>query len=382
MSSYKGTKLKKKMILDTYGEKTNNNNYPCKGFHLNIFQRDDDPNRVDFIYLTPEKYKTTASQLKTEDDVKSFFEILKKEDDELTCDQSLFVFKTIYSNLNETELKILRNSRKKSIIKKKSADEKYFKFLDKFLKLKAAYEKKAKKYKNGIKKNNLLTLEEKKEKIKKYKYKCLFCKRNVGTKFINKNGKLSITCGDEKEPCKLNTSATRPKFVYIPDEIENLLTLLEETKQQIIKVKLNLLFKLKPEEIVTEEFETFKRKYNDLNAKLISYQLILEEKQENESRKENFEIENLKLYTYVNLFDQNIKEYQITNKKSFLTEAIETYIKDILPIQENIRNILYKTQFIEKIATGGGMMKKSDVLYKLIQKKNTIESNQYKIPKS
>ena len=140
--SSKGTKLKKKMILTTEGEKNKSNNYPCKGFHLNIFQRDNDPNRVDFIYLTPEKYNTTASQLKTEDDVRSFFEILKKEGEEITCDQSLFIFKTIYSNLNETEQEILRNSRNKSTIKKKNNDEKYFKFLDKYLKLKAAYEKK------------------------------------------------------------------------------------------------------------------------------------------------------------------------------------------------------------------------------------------------
>ena len=82
--SSKGTKLKKKMILSVEGEKTPSNNYPCKGFHLNIFQRDDDPNRVDFIYLTPEKYKTTASQLKTEDDVRAFFEILKKEGEEIS----------------------------------------------------------------------------------------------------------------------------------------------------------------------------------------------------------------------------------------------------------------------------------------------------------
>ena len=207
------------------------------------------------------------------------------------------------------------------------------------------------------------------------------CQRRVGSKFINKNGKLTILCGDEKEPCKLNTSAIRPRFVLITDKIEELLKLLEETKQQIIKVKLNLLFKLKTEENVTEEFETFKRKYNDLNAKLISYQLILEEKQQNESRKEKLDVENLKLYTYINLFDQNIKEYKISRGKSYLTEAINTYIKDILPIQENIRNILYKTNFIEKIATGGGMMKKNEILYKLIQKKNTIDSNQYKIQK-
>ena len=378
MASLKGTKLKKKMILQTYGEKINTNNYPCKGFHLNIFQRDNDPGRVDFIYLTPEEYKTTASQLKTEDDVKAFFEILKKENKEIRCEENLFVFKTIYSNLNETELEILRNSRKKPDIIKKNNDEKYFKFLDKFLKLKAGYEKKIREYKKNIIQNNLLSFEEKKKRIKKYKYKCLGCKRNVGTNFNNKNGKISITCGDVKEPCKLNTSATRPTYLYIPDEIEKILTLLEETKQQIIKVKLNLLFKLKPEEIVTEEFETFKRKYNDLNAKLISYQLILEEKQGNESRKENFEVENLKLYTYINLFDQNIKEYQISNKKTFLKEAIEIYLKDILPIQENIRNILYEIKFIEKIAIGS----ENDILCKLIQKKNTIESNQYKIPKT
>ena len=256
--SSKGTKLKKKMILSVEGEKTPSNNYPCKGFHLNIFQRDDDPNRVDFIYLTPEKYKTTASQLKTEDDVRAFFEILKKEGEEITCDLSLFVFKTIYSNLNETEQTILRNSRKKTTVEKKNNDEKYFKFLDKYLKLKAKYEKTRRQYKKSIIKNNLLTFEEKKEKIKKYKNKCLGCKRKVGSKFINKNGKLIIMCGDETEPCKLNVSAKRPKFVLITDEIEKLLKLLEETKQRIIKVKLKLLFKLKTEENVTEEFESFK----------------------------------------------------------------------------------------------------------------------------
>ena len=379
--SLKGMKLKKKILLTNQEEKINRNNYPCKDFHLNIFQKDNDPTRVYFIYLTPEKYTSTASQLKSEEDVKSFFDILKKEQKEISCDLSLFTFKTIYSNLNETELNFLRESRKKSPIKIKN-DEKYFKFLDKYLKLKSEKEKKYKKNKKQVIKNDTLTLEEKREKIKKHKNKCLGCKRNVGNIFFNKDGKLGITCGDKEQPCKLNVSANKPKFISISKKIEDILQLLEITKQEIIKIKLDLLFQLKPEEIVTEQFETFKKKYNDLNAELISYKLLLEQNQRNEARYLKNEIEKVKLYEYIKIFKQNIKEYEITNTKTFLTEEINTYIKDILPIQENIRNILYKIIFIDKIIIGGGPMSKPIIKYKLIQKKNTIESQQFKIIKS
>ena len=56
-------KLTKKLVLQTADMLIERNNKPCKDFHLKIFQRQDDPMRVDFVYFPPEKYEKTVEKL-------------------------------------------------------------------------------------------------------------------------------------------------------------------------------------------------------------------------------------------------------------------------------------------------------------------------------
>ena len=201
------------------------------------------------------------------------------------------------------------------------------------------------KYKHKINTTPNLTLEEKRAKILQYKGKCVACKKKVGIIFINNKTEIQMKCGGG---CKLNFTLKKPQIIHIPQRLDFLSKQLEITKQQIIKTKLDLLFELKPEETVAEEFAAFKQKYNTINSEILSLETTLVKQQNIKEKSILLEIENRKLLETVKLYLDNIKEYKITNTKSFLTVAMNIYIKDILPIQENIRKLSYDTMEIEK----------------------------------
>ena len=72
-------KLTKKLVLQTADMLIERNNKPCKDFHLKIFQRKDDPMRVDFVYFPPEKYEKTVEKLQNTAQIEQFYEILENQ---------------------------------------------------------------------------------------------------------------------------------------------------------------------------------------------------------------------------------------------------------------------------------------------------------------
>ena len=105
-------KLTKKLVLQTADMLIERNNKPCKDFHLKIFQRQDDPMRVDFVYFPPEKYEKTVEKLQNTAQIEQFYEILENQGEEKPCEISKFIFKTLYSTLDKEELYILKKKQK------------------------------------------------------------------------------------------------------------------------------------------------------------------------------------------------------------------------------------------------------------------------------
>ena len=333
-------KLTKKLVLQTADMLIERNNKPCKDFHLKIFQRQDDPMRVDFVYFPPEKYEKTVEKLQNTVQIEQFYEILENQGEEKPCEISKFIFKTLYSTLDKEELYILKKSKKTSNLgrgAKKSNEglEEYLIAFHNFLKEKQKQDKKILNYKRKL--DPGLSKEEKREKIRKFRPSCCKCKKKVGNIFINKGGKLEIKCGSSDDPCTIKFKVDKPQIINLKQEIETLSNLIDKIKENIIKSKLDFLFKLKTEEVVTEEFNSLKEEYNNLNAKLISYQIQLEDQTNIEERDEQLEIENIKLQEMIKLYSDNIKEYKSSESKDSLTSAIETYINEIIPIQQKKR---------------------------------------------
>ena len=93
--------------------------------------------------------------------------------------------------------------------------------MDRYYELKHRYEKALNARKLKIKKNEDLTLKEKRALIKKIVPKCVNCGKAGGTVFEEKNGMLKAVCAS-KTPCDLNINLKRKQYENVRDlEIKN-----------------------------------------------------------------------------------------------------------------------------------------------------------------
>ena len=327
------------------------NNIPLDDFHLKIFMDETDTTKVHFRYTTPENNEITNSE---EAENYSGTQI----------NSELFIFKTLLENLTKEELELLRKSR--PIVSNEPPKDIWNKFRE-GLKLKLKHDKKKNLMKRKIKKMENLTLLEKKEKIRHYKQKCINCARKVDNIFILDNEKLQILCGDSETPCDYNFEFIKPIVINIPLTIQHLTTQINELNIKIIKLRLEILFKLSPEDIVMEEFQTLANELKKMKSEKNSLVGHLQKNQSNDERENQKNIENIKLQEYISFYKQNIKKYQAEDNSDAFKEAIEIYQNDILVLQDKIRNLSFKYVNMEK----------NEELFELIQKKNDYASEEY-----
>ena len=85
--------------------------------------------------------------------------------------------------------------------------------------------------------------------------KCYGCKRNVGMIFSGKNQKYTARCGDNTKPCDWKMILHRGENYVFRDTFEEMCKTLEETKENIIRQKMDTLFDYIPEEKSVELFK-------------------------------------------------------------------------------------------------------------------------------
>jgi hypothetical protein len=135
-----------------------------------------------------------------------------------------------------------------------------------FYKIKSEYENTNLSKKSSIINNNLLSKKEKKRLWLLEKPKCINCKNPVGTFFSVKNRKLIASCGakynfnsvKKYQPCNLDIQINLGRVSRYDEERELYNGYLRETKDKIIKTKLDLLFNLVSEDDTIKIFDKLK----------------------------------------------------------------------------------------------------------------------------
>ena len=214
--------------------------------------------------------------------------------------------------------------------------------LSDYYQLKQEYEKRWNKIKRKIK-NMDISNKEKRARLKRKKVKCIQCKQPGGTLFTNKDGVLKAVCGHKAKPCKLHIELKKGKWKLVPSEIEDAEQVLERLKKRIIETKLELLFGLEEEDGVIKRFEQIKQKYESWYAHLVDLETLLEQNYNWKEKKEKIEKDNLKLYILNEEFKEAIEEFKKSNNLTNLQEAIEIYIKQILPVEKNLEHNKYSS---------------------------------------
>jgi len=237
----------------------------------------------------------------------------------------------------------------------------YNKAIENYYTLKAKYDKAIKKAKVKIKRSNV-SVDEKRRKIANLKKKCVKCRGVGGTIFTNDGKTLVAKCSAEK-PCKLHIEIKKSKYNFLPTEIAHTKKMVNDLKQRIIRIKLDFLYDLEKEAETIAKFDKVKTLFKSYFEHLTTLETLLEKNYNWKERLNEIEAARLQLYTYNEQFKEAINDFKETDNLTSVKDAIELYVDNILPMQEDVQNNQYAQLYVD------ADNEKAEIKFKLVSNK-------------
>jgi hypothetical protein len=245
------------------------------------------------------------------------------------------------------------------------------KYLSEYYKLKSKYDEVNKKARSKIVNNAGLDMKEKRKEIQKLVPQCILCKQPGGTTFSNKFDKttntriLSARCGNLATPCNLNIKLNTGKFGLYPDGITEIEKLNNDLKNMIIDDKNKLLFGYVTTEDVLNNFETIKSYITtntvELEIYIREYYNIIDNVNDKKRLKEITE----SYFSKIKNIKTCIESFNEEDNQQFVFDAVEIYVKELVPLLKEIMNLKYKNNMV--------WFDQDTNVYHLIQEKYSIK---------
>lgn len=207
--------------------------------------------------------------------------------------------------------------------------------------LKEHYYKGLHKKQKKIKNDTTISNTKRRELLNNLTNKCVNCKREVGTSFSETNRIFKAVCGDAVNPCKLHIELQVGKKHHI-DEIINITEdIINDTKEDIIKLKMDLTYNYKTQEEIIDDFNVLKKRYIELQKKMESLIIMKSKKLDIAVRKDANDNYTNELYKLVTTVNDLIKNYEQENDPQKITEIVNIYNDNIRETIVNIRTNKY-----------------------------------------
>jgi hypothetical protein len=108
-----------------------------------------------------------------------------------------------------------------------------------------------------------LSSQQKAKRLALIKPACIVCKQEGGSIFTEADGKLKAICGNISQPCGFHIEVARGKYASLEALMNESLEEVRATKDEIIRMKLDLLFRFINEDELLEKFETIQHKLQE-----------------------------------------------------------------------------------------------------------------------
>ncbi len=262
------------------------------------------------------------------------------------------------------------------IIDENKTDDKKRKYLegvDKYYEMKDQYETSINNEKKKIIAIPNLSWKEKRLKYSELRPKCINCGRPVGSIFSCKENQdferiLSAVCGDKENPCpfniKINLAETNDLRELMKEDEENLM----EYKKSIILDKNNFLFGYITSEEAVKKFEEIREKVITSTENSQYFLTLFNVITDSSKKREELNKIQTELYTNIENIKKMMSEYEKTQNKQFVTDAVDVYIDDMIPRLKKLMNGKYAKSYVDY---------EDDGTYKLVQLPYSIEELEF-----
>ena len=260
-------------------------------------------------------------------------------------------------------------------------EEEYIKINDainEYYKLKDKYENIMKKKRKRLMDDpaiswNTLTAQQKAKRLSIIKPSCILCKQDGGTIFTEKEGRLKAICGNISQPCGLHIEVERGKYESLEKLMTDSLEDARATKDEIIRMKLDVLFQFITEEEVVEKFEGVQHKLQEQLKMYAEFRTYYLNVIDNEDIRKDTENLTRVISDKISQIKNYIREFKETDgkNKSLIDDILVIYQDDIEPAYSKIREHKYVYSQVEtnENINGGLIDMYDDGEFYLTQKK-------------
>jgi hypothetical protein len=210
--------------------------------------------------------------------------------------------------------------------------------------LKTRYEHNAADARFAMKENALsrgLGIKKATKKAKHFRPKCVNCKRNVGTVFKTREDRFLAYCGNTKDPCPLRIEIFKGEFESDDLFAEDTNKALLETKEQIIRQKMDVLFNYSSEEDTVKKFKDLIEEYNLLSFLHKMDLDIREDKRFNLHKRELIKAKIAAIGEIKGSMNAYMDEFDESGNRDALHSAMDIYIREYMPEMNNLRMLKY-----------------------------------------
>ena len=251
----------------------------------------------------------------------------------------------------------------------------YNEAINEYYKLKEQYELSQNAEKNSfLKANKELSWREKRNLFKSLNFKCINCKRYVGSIFktiIKKDRHIIARCGDKADPCPFNIDINLGLTVTYSESQKQNQEMISEEKLKIIRRKNNLLFGYISNQYAIANWDKLK---NDYTAAVDIYEYTnqaLMHITNNIKKKEKIsELQQL-VYAQIDNIKLLIQQFKSSNNGALIDDAIKVYVNELIVNMAEMDMLLFSYRQVE--------YNSDENIYSLIEKQYSIEEMEYNL---
>lgn len=238
----------------------------------------------------------------------------------------------------------------------------YYKALNKYFQLKKKYDDEV--YQTKLSIYQTYSKKEAKKRIANVKPKCINCRKPGGTLFKYEDFTHYAICDVKGTPCELNIEIQTGDLASVEDLYSIFKEDTDNLKDSIIRHKLDALFNYVNENV---SIDIFKKELTSYNETSDNFKHILEQYNEiynNHHKRDKINALQFDLKEKIQKYKSLLKEYQETNNAELLTLATEYNIKEIMVVEQQIRDLKYVLMEMD-----------NSVMYNKLIQKQTFPAN-------
>jgi hypothetical protein len=203
-----------------------------------------------------------------------------------------------------------------------------------------------------------LSAQQKAKRLSMIKPMCIVCKQDGGSVFTETDGKLKAICGNISQPCGFHIEVSRGKYISLETLMNESLEEVRATKDEIIRMKLDLLFQFINEDELLAQFDAVQHKLQEQMKMYSEFRTYYLSVTDNDDRRKDTATHTRVIAERIAQIKEYMTEFRESEWKnrSIIDDILVLYQQDIEPAFLKLRETKYVYSQVETTENAEGSL--------------------------